>query len=159
MNQSFSICGRGISFRYLSIGFAKGNTDVVAPTSALGMHQYDARHNSLLFQNMVLWWLVSLLPSARAETPHRGSYNRREKERRTHPILETVAIPVQLRVSTPGPKYSMMKPVPPLTVKRPASFIMISFGAAQPLSCPSSLTPKSLGALNSHGAFTRASTA
>ena len=29
------------------------------------------------------------------------------------PMLQIVDIPVALRVSTPGPKYSMMKPVPP----------------------------------------------
>jgi hypothetical protein len=31
----------------------------------------------------------------------------------THPMLHIVAMPVQLSVFTPGPKYSMIYPVPP----------------------------------------------
>jgi hypothetical protein len=75
------------------------------------------------------------------------------------PMLEMVAMPVQLRVSTPGPKYSMMEPVPPRTVSSPARRRMTSLGAAQPLSSPVSRTPRILGALSSHGAPTSASTA
>src|SRR5579871_4392458 len=92
------------------------------------------------------------------------------------PILHTVAIPVELRVFTPGPKYSIMKPVPPyetcelinrskekvvhtLTVNWPASANIMSFGEVHPLNLPSSLTPNIFGAFNSHGASTRASTA
>lgn len=36
----------------------------------------------------------------------------------------------------PGPKYSTMAPVPPFTVRMPASFRMTSLGEAQPLSLP-----------------------
>ena len=43
-------------------------------------------------------------------------------------------------LSTPGPKYSMMDMVPPLTVRMPASLRMTSLGLVQPLSSPVSLT-------------------
>lgn len=39
------------------------------------------------------------------------------------PILQMVPIPVAERESTPGPKYSTMAPVPPLTVKISATYI------------------------------------
>ena len=35
-------------------------------------------------------------------------------------------IPVQLRPSVPGPWYSMIAPVPPLTVRMPATFKIMS---------------------------------
>lgn len=77
-----------------------------------------------------------------------------------------VPIPVQLSVSTPGPKYSMTDPVPPLTVRMSATLRMISvraeksapesrgksdsryspFGDDHPLSWPVSFTPMILGA-------------
>lgn len=38
------------------------------------------------------------------------------------PMLQIVPIPVQEIESTPGPKYSTMAPVPPLTVRIPATF-------------------------------------
>lgn len=44
--------------------------------------------------------------------------------------------PVQEIESTPGPKYSMMAPVPPLTVRIPANLRMTSLGAVHPLSLP-----------------------
>jgi hypothetical protein len=37
------------------------------------------------------------------------------------PMLQMVAIPVQLMWSTPSPKYSTMAPVPPFTVRMPAT--------------------------------------
>ena len=40
--------------------------------------------------------------------------------------------------------------MPPLTVKIPASFKIISFGEANPFSSPLSLTPIILGIFNSH---------
>jgi hypothetical protein len=40
---------------------------------------------------------------------------------------------VQEIESTPGPKYSTIAPVPPLTVKIPASLRIMSFGEDQPL--------------------------
>ena len=42
------------------------------------------------------------------------------------PMLQIVAIPVQERDSTPGPRYSTIAPVPPLTVKIPATLRMTS---------------------------------
>lgn len=42
------------------------------------------------------------------------------------PILQIVAIPVQDKDSTPGPVYSTIAPVPPLTVKIPATLRMTS---------------------------------
>ena len=42
------------------------------------------------------------------------------------PMLATVALPVALMLSTPGPWYSIMAPVPPLTVRIPATLRMIS---------------------------------
>lgn len=41
-------------------------------------------------------------------------------------MLQIVAIPVQERLFTPGPWYSTMAPVPPLTVRMPATLRMIS---------------------------------
>ena len=49
------------------------------------------------------------------------------------PIFVMVAFPVQLIVSVPSPKYSIIFPVPPFTVRIPASLRMISFGDAQSL--------------------------
>ena len=83
-----------------------------------------------------------------------------------------VAIPVHDKVSTPGPKYSIILPVPPLTVNNPTNFKITSLGEAQPyylfenflrifftFNCPVSLTPNTLGALSSHGIPLIASTA
>lgn len=42
------------------------------------------------------------------------------------PMLQMVAMPVHEIESTPGPKYSTMAPVPPLTVSTPATFKMTS---------------------------------
>src|ERR1700761_1692683 len=42
------------------------------------------------------------------------------------PMLQIVPIPVQESDSTPGPWYSTMAPVPPLTVKIPATFRITS---------------------------------
>ena len=62
-----------------------------------------------------------------------------------------VPFPVQDIDSAPGPKYSMIAPVPPLTVKIPATFKITSLGAVHPESFPVSFTPISLGNFNSHG--------
>ena len=53
----------------------------------------------------------------------------------------------------------MIAPVPPFTVKIPATLRITSFGAAHPLSDPVSLTPMSLGNFNSHGISAMTSTA
>lgn len=52
------------------------------------------------------------------------------------PILQIVPIPVQEIESTPGPKYSTMAPVPPLTVNIPATFKITSLGEVQPDNLP-----------------------
>ena len=57
------------------------------------------------------------------------------------PILHMVPFPVQERLSAPGPKYSIIDPVPPLTLKIPANFRIISLGEDKPLSVPDNLTP------------------
>ena len=53
----------------------------------------------------------------------KGERRKREEE---NELLQMVAIPVQERDSTPGPWYSMIAPVPPLTVKIPATLQMTS---------------------------------
>mmetsp|Transcript_9808 Transcript_9808/g.26683 ORF Transcript_9808/g.26683 Transcript_9808/m.26683 type:complete len:321 (-) Transcript_9808:629-1591(-) len=75
------------------------------------------------------------------------------------PMLQMVPIPVALMLSTPGPKYSTIAPVPPLTVRMPATLQMTSFGDDHPLSFPVSLTPITFGALSSHGSPAITSTA
>lgn len=52
------------------------------------------------------------------------------------PMLQIVAIPVQDTDSQPGPWYSKMYPVPPLTVKMSATLRIISFGDVQPDNFP-----------------------
>jgi hypothetical protein len=48
-------------------------------------------------------------------------------------------------VAVPGPKYSMIAPVPPLTVRRWATLRMTSLGDDHPESRPVRWTPMSLG--------------
>ena len=67
------------------------------------------------------------------------------------PMLQIVPLPVHDNVFTPSPKYSTTEPVPPLTVKIPASLRITSFGDAQPDKLPESLTPISLGSFSSQG--------
>ncbi|MNL22082.1 hypothetical protein D3C87_1434070 [compost metagenome] len=67
------------------------------------------------------------------------------------PILQMVPLPVQLRFCAPSPKYSTIAPVPPFTVKIPATSRITSFGDVHPFSFPVNLTPISLGNLSSHG--------
>src|ERR1019366_10577670 len=66
------------------------------------------------------------------------------------PILQMVPLPVQLIDVAPSPKYSTTAPVPPLTVRIPATFNITSFGAVQPLNFPVSFIPINLGILSSH---------
>ena len=51
------------------------------------------------------------------------------------------ALPVQEMVSTPEPKYSTMAPVPPFTVRMPATLQMMSLGEFHLASLPVSFTP------------------
>ena len=67
------------------------------------------------------------------------------------PMLQMVPFPVQLIAFAPSPKYSTMAPVPPFTVRMPATLRITSLGAAQPLSLPVSLIPINFGHLSSHG--------
>ena len=60
-----------------------------------------------------------------------------------------VPLPVQLMLVAPSPKYSTIAPVPPLTVKIPATFKITSLGAVQPFNLPVNLIPMSLGHFNS----------
>ena len=52
--------------------------------------------------------------------------------------------------SAPSPKYSIIAPVPPFTVKIPATFKIISFAAVQPFNFPVNLIPINFGNFNSH---------
>ena len=61
------------------------------------------------------------------------------------PMLQIVALPVAEIDSAPGPKYSTIAPVPPFTVRMPATLRMTSFGAAHPESEPCRCTPISFG--------------
>ncbi len=67
------------------------------------------------------------------------------------PMLQMVPLPVQLNDSAPSPKYSTMHPVPPFTVRTPATLRITSFAEAQPDKRPVNLMPMSLGNFNSHG--------
>lgn len=50
-------------------------------------------------------------------------------------------LPVHEMESTPGPWYSTMAPVPPFTVRIPATFRITSLGEVHPFSFPVSFTP------------------
>lgn len=75
------------------------------------------------------------------------------------PMLQMVACPVQDSASTPGPKYSTMAPVPPLTDRMPATLQMTSLGLVQAEGLPTSRTPITLGAFSSQGRPAMTSTA
>src|SRR6476660_10202982 len=77
------------------------------------------------------------------------------------PMLQIVAVPVAEMDSVPGPKYSTMAPVPPLTVRIPATLRITSLSAAQPDSVPVRRTPMTFGArvLNGHPAITSTASA
>ena len=66
------------------------------------------------------------------------------------PMLQIVPFPVADNDFAPSPKYSTIAPVPPLTVKMPATFKITSLAATQPLNFPVSFTPISFGIFNSH---------
>ena len=51
-------------------------------------------------------------------------------------MLQMVAMPVQDIELTPGPKYSTIAPVPPLTVRMSATFRMTSLGEVHELISP-----------------------
>jgi len=76
-------------------------------------------------------------------------------------MLQMVALPVAEIDAPPGPKYSTMAPVPPFTVRMPATLRITSFAAAQPESEPRRCTPITLGTrvLNGHPAITSTASA
>src|SRR5690606_38553592 len=67
------------------------------------------------------------------------------------PMLQMVPFPVHDIDWAPSPKYSTIQPVPPFTVRIPATFRMTSLGAVHPLSFPVNFTPISFGNLSSQG--------
>ena len=75
------------------------------------------------------------------------------------PMLQIVPLPVAEMDSAPGPKYSTIAPVPPLTVRISATLRMTSLGELQPDRRPVSFTPISFGTLRFHGMPTMTSTA
>src|SRR4026208_439985 len=66
-------------------------------------------------------------------------------------MLQMVPLPVALIVSAPGPKYSTILFVPPLTVSKPQRYRITSLGEAQPLSFPVNFTPINFGWSTSQG--------
>jgi hypothetical protein len=81
-----------------------------------------------------------------------ASYGKREHVAPiSAPMLHTVALPVAEIESAPGPKYSTIAPVPPLTPRMPATFKMMSLGALQPDSFPTRRTPTCFGTRRLNG--------
>lgn len=66
-------------------------------------------------------------------------YLKRESKRKRARMC--VCVPVQEMESTPGPWYSTIAPVPPFTVRIPATFRMMSLGDVQPEREPVNFTP------------------
>src|SRR5690606_37952115 len=66
-------------------------------------------------------------------------------------MLQIVPLPVHDMDVATSPKYSTMQPVPPFTVRIPATFKMTSLGAVQPFSLPVNLIPINFGNLSSQG--------
>ena len=74
-------------------------------------------------------------------------------------MLVIVPLPVQEMARAPGPKYSMTRLVPPLTVRMPSTFRITSFGAVQPDISPVKRTPMIVGYNTSHAKPAMTSTA
>src|ERR1700712_945051 len=66
-------------------------------------------------------------------------------------MLQMVPLPVADNERAPSPKYSTIAPVPPFTVRIPATRRIISLADVQPLILPVNLTPINLGNLSSQG--------
>src|SRR5690606_35238655 len=66
-------------------------------------------------------------------------------------MLQIVPLPVAEMERAPSPKYSTIQPVPPFTVRIPATFRITSLAAVHPESLPVNLTPISFGNLSSQG--------
>ena len=67
------------------------------------------------------------------------------------PMFVTVALPVVDSDFVPSPKYSTIAPVPPLTVRVPATFRMTSLADVHPESFPFRWTPMSFGSRTPQG--------
>ena len=65
--------------------------------------------------------------------------------------MHIVPLPVHESDVAPSPKYSIIAPVPPLTVNIPATLRIISFGDAHPFNFPVNFTPIMRGNLSSQG--------
>ncbi len=70
-----------------------------------------------------------------------------------------VPLPVAESVLAPGPRYSTIAPVPPLTVRISATFRITSLGDAHPLNSPVKWTPINFGHLILNGNPVMTSTA
>src|ERR1700741_4196388 len=66
-------------------------------------------------------------------------------------MLQIVPLPVADSERAPSPKYSTIAPVPPFTVRIPATLRITSLAEVQPDNLPVSFTPISLGNLSSQG--------
>ena len=66
-------------------------------------------------------------------------------------MLQIVPLPVAESVRAPGPRYSTIAPVPPLTVRISATFRITSLDDVHPLSSPVKRTPIIFGHLMLNG--------
>src|SRR6185312_14367866 len=101
-------------------------------------------------------------PVAFRYAAERASYGNNEQVAPiSAPMLQMVALPVAEIDSAPGPKYSTIAPVPPFTVRMPATFRITSLAAAQPDSSPRRCTPMTFGTrvLNGQPAMTSTASA
>ena len=64
-------------------------------------------------------------------------------------MLQMVPLPVADKERAPSPKYSTIAPVPPFTVKIPATFKITSLADVHPESFPVNFTPINFGNFNS----------
>src|SRR6266480_1784939 len=113
------------------------------------------------------WWAYSLARSATSSRSvafryiaDRSSYGNIEHVAPiSAPMLQIVALPVAEIDSHPGPKYSTIAPVPPFTVRMPATLRMTSLGAVHPDNRPVRRTPMTFGTLVLNGQPAMTSTA
>lgn len=133
--------------------------EVVAPISAPMLQMVPMPAAELWDQTAPRCWFAEQLasdsgPPMQDCTPPRGLFHAlglcaaRLGMRAVHQHLLNLAtsgllqdLPVHEMLSTPGPKYSTMAPVPPLTVRMPATFKMTSLGEVHLFILPVSLTP------------------
>src|SRR6266704_1770211 len=91
-------------------------------------------------------------PVALRYAAERASYGNNEQVAPiSAPMLQIVALPVAEIDSAPSPKYSTIAPVPPFTVRMPATLRITSLGAVHPDSPPVRRTPTTFGTLVLNG--------